>query len=595
MNFQNFLWRAHFLLTSWRNVGKMFSRNFRVTKLNKKKVQLNRRFSNSISKIQINSIIPVKKVKYFQNSFSVNEKQQSIIESSQENNDVLSEIEPIKDELNIFITTNQYLLEYVHNIMGVPWWATIVISTIILRSIFTLPISIWQQKNVARLLNVQPKITESFEQLKHQVARRMRSQGRSYEEFQAELQKKFDIKIKQIHREIKWHPAKNFMLPWFQIPLFICMSITLHYIEDENDFRNGGILWFTDLTAVDPTWFFPVAVGATNLLNVEIHKSKKNSIAKKIITNVFRGLSILMIPVAIKTPLVENMASLIKNIHLQKVFTNVVRQETRLFSSLQSPELKTQYLRARGQKLNFTQKKRAYDTQVNGEGASESGSENALLASPIKEQPPASTGFEPMVDFPTNNLKDDIKPDHQSHQTTEIATRISAELDWSKSTFGLSSQAFPKEVCDTLLSPINHEDIECKPDGLLYLPEIKYRRILNRAFGPGGWGLAPRGEAAVNAKNISREYCLVIARGEQDYFDATGLPTAAEGAKSNALMRCCKDLGIASELWDPVFIREFKKRYCEEVNVEYIPQKKRKKIWKKKDIEIDYPYRLMTY
>lgn len=23
-------------------------------------------------------------------------------------------------------------------------------------------------------------------------------------------------------------------------------------------------------------------------------------------------------------------------------------------------------------------------------------------------------------------------------------------------------------------------------DGLLYLPEIKYRRILNRAFGPGG-------------------------------------------------------------------------------------------------------------
>ncbi len=26
---------------------------------------------------------------------------------------------------------------------------------------------------------------------------------------------------------------------------------------------------------------------------------------------------------------------------------------------------------------------------------------------------------------------------------------------------------------------------------------------------------------------------------------------ACESAKSNALMRCCKDLGIASELWDP--------------------------------------------
>ena len=30
--------------------------------------------------------------------------------------------------------------------------------------------------------------------------------------------------------------------------------------------------------------------------------------------------------------------------------------------------------------------------------------------------------------------------------------------------------------------------------GLIYLPEIKYRRILNRAFGPGGWALMPRGE-----------------------------------------------------------------------------------------------------
>ena len=47
-------------------------------------------------------------------------------------------------------------------------------------------------------------------------------------------------------------------------------------------------------------------------------------------------------------------------------------------------------------------------------------------------------------------------------------------------------------VCQTsqLLSAlcINH----CA--GLIYLPEIKYRRILNLAFGPGGWALMPRGE-----------------------------------------------------------------------------------------------------
>ena len=40
-----------------------------------------------------------------------------------------------------------------------------------------------------------------------------------------------------------------------------------------------------------------------------------------------------------------------------------------------------------------------------------------------------------------------------------------------------------------------------------------------------------------------------IARGEQEYFDPNGIPTATEACKSNTLMRCCKDLGVASELW----------------------------------------------
>ena len=64
-------------------------------------------------------------------------------------------------------------------------------------------------------------------------------------------------------------------------------------------------------------------------------------------------------------------------------------------------------------------------------------------------------------------------------------------------------------MADTLLTPVDPQDVEVKPDGILYLPEIKYRRILNKAFGPGGWGLAPRGETIVTAKAVTREYALV--------------------------------------------------------------------------------------
>lgn len=98
--------------------------------------------------------------------------------------------------------------------------------------------------------------------------------------------------------------------------------------------------------------------------------------------------------------------------------------------------------------------------------------------------------------------------------------------DWSKSYYGLSVEAFPKDIAEILLAPIDEMDIEMKPgashpltcltsltffakDGLIYLPEIKYRRILNKAFGPGAWGLAPRTETNVGPKIVSREYALV--------------------------------------------------------------------------------------
>jgi hypothetical protein len=83
-----------------------------------------------------------------------------------------------------------------------------------------------------------------------------------------------------------------------------------------------------------------------------------------------------------------------------------------------------------------------------------------------------------------------------------------------------------------------------------------------------------------------------IARGEQQYFDPEGIPTATEGCKSNALMRCCKDLGIASELWDPVFIRSFMAKHAKSVWGEHITTKKKKKLWMRKDVAtVPYPYK----
>jgi hypothetical protein len=78
------------------------------------------------------------------------------------------------------------------------------------------------------------------------------------------------------------------------------------------------------------------------------------------------------------------------------------------------------------------------------------------------------------------------------------------------------------------------------------------------------------------------------AIGEQQYFpdnDRMSYATAAESAKSNCLMRCCKDLGIASELWDPTFVRGWIARNATEawcVNVGSRDRGK-KKMWRKRE------------
>jgi hypothetical protein len=56
-------------------------------------------------------------------------------------------------------------------------------------------------------------------------------------------------------------------------------------------------------------------------------------------------------------------------------------------------------------------------------------------------------------------------------------------------------------------------------------------------------------------------------------------------------MRCCKDLGIASELWDPRFIKRFMNEMGREIMVEHQMTKKRRKHFMRKDDELKFPFK----
>ena len=159
---------------------------------------------------------------------------------------------------------------------------------------------------------------------------------------------------------------------------------------------------------------------------------------------------------------------------------------------------------------------------------------------------------------------------------------------------GLSLQAVTDAQAAILNEPAKPEEVEVRPDGQIYFPEMKYRIRLNRAFGMAGWGLRPLATPVVRDGLVMQTWALYVggrfiscATGECQMVEENAQMTygdVLEGAKSVALRRLCKDLGIVSELWDKTFVEKFLEQYCVKVWV----VGKNKPQWRKLDYKPFY-------
>ncbi len=141
---------------------------------------------------------------------------------------------------------------------------------------------------------------------------------------------------------------------------------------------------------------------------------------------------------------------------------------------------------------------------------------------------------------------------------------------------------------EILYATVDQESIEIRPDGLIYLPWMEYVTRLRQAFGMS-WAHIPQGQPAIRDNHVMWGFWLIIqgkpysfSVGDQEYIPTNRTMSygdALEGAKSNALMRNCKSLGISLELWKPSFIRAWKEKYAERYKDE-----KGNLRWRKKNV-----------
>ena len=150
------------------------------------------------------------------------------------------------------------VLLYFHESLGVEWWLSIAFLTVVVRTLL-FPLTVKQVKSMRAMQDLKPEMD------------RIRAKYKDNRQKQQE-------ELMKLYQERKVNPFGSCLPLLVQLPVFIGIFYVIRefggqpgYIEPlYPDFREGGILWFQDLSAQDPFYILPILSAVTMLAASEI-------------------------------------------------------------------------------------------------------------------------------------------------------------------------------------------------------------------------------------------------------------------------------------------------------------------------------------
>ncbi len=148
------------------------------------------------------------------------------------------------------------VLLYFHDTLGAPWWLSIVMLTVVVRTLL-FPLTIKQVKNMRAMQDLKPEMD------------RIRAQYRDNRQKQQE-------EMMKLYQERKVNPLGGCLPILVQLPIFLGIFYVIRLLggdpnarppipPQEPSFANGGILWFQDLAHADPYYILPIVSALTML------------------------------------------------------------------------------------------------------------------------------------------------------------------------------------------------------------------------------------------------------------------------------------------------------------------------------------------
>ncbi|XP_066388901.1 mitochondrial inner membrane protein OXA1-like [Miscanthus floridulus] len=184
----------------------------------------------------------------------------------------------------------QHLLDAVQSFTGLNWWATIALTTVMIRLV-TVPLLINQMKSTMKLNDMRPEIEAINEEMRNSTDPRSMEVGK---------QKLGELFLR--HGVTPLTPLKGLFI---QGPMFMSFFFAIsNMVEKVPSMKGGGLYWFTDLTTPDNFFILPVLTSLTFLATVELNMQdgmEGNPMAKTM-KKVSRFFGVMFVPFTIGFP-----------------------------------------------------------------------------------------------------------------------------------------------------------------------------------------------------------------------------------------------------------------------------------------------------
>jgi YidC/Oxa1 family membrane protein insertase len=149
-------------------------------------------------------------------------------------------------------------LDIMHMTTGLPWWATIIASTMAVR-ITLFPMSIMSMRNAARMQIMKPKLEKLTEEMKNDPSAHDPKKAVMYRQ-----------RANALFKENNVRPFLSLLMPLSQLPIFLGFFWGLKGITQYiPEYAMDGAFWFQNLASPDPTYTLPLLSSALMIASVE--------------------------------------------------------------------------------------------------------------------------------------------------------------------------------------------------------------------------------------------------------------------------------------------------------------------------------------